>query len=92
MRIAALLVLLAVPCTVAAQVPTSRLEADLAKAKADYERDPSSADNAIRLKRDAEAAAPDARADPRADDVIENGAYHHRAAADLQGCARRSRS
>ena len=51
MRIAALLLLLAVPCAVAAQAPPNKLEADLAKAKADYDRDPSSADNAIWLGR-----------------------------------------
>jgi len=72
MKIAAFLLLLAVPCAVAAQAPqpeaTSllgtplvsapptgetkvRLEADLAKAKADYDRDPASADAAIWLGR-----------------------------------------
>jgi len=72
MKIAALLLLLAVPCVLAAQTPqpeaTSlfgaplvsapptgetriRLEADLAKAKADYERDPASTDAAIWLGR-----------------------------------------
>lgn len=35
------------PCAIAAQAPPNRLEADLAKAKADYDRDPSSADAAI---------------------------------------------
>ena len=47
MRIAALFLLLAVPCAVAAQAPPNKLEADLAKAKADYDRDPSSAENAF---------------------------------------------
>ena len=51
MRIAALFLLLAVPCAVAAQAPPNKLEADLARAKADYDRDPSSADNAIWLGR-----------------------------------------
>src|SRR5580765_313259 len=51
MRVAALLLLLAVPCAVAAQAPPNKLEADLARAKADYDRDPSSADNAIWLGR-----------------------------------------
>ena len=51
MRIAALFLLLAVPCAVSAQAPQNKLEADLAKAKADYDRDPSSAENAIWLGR-----------------------------------------
>jgi tetratricopeptide (TPR) repeat protein len=51
MRIAVLLLLLAVPCAVAAQAPPNKLEADLARAKADYDRDPSSADAAIWLGR-----------------------------------------
>lgn len=51
MRIAALLLLLAVPCAVAAQAPPNKLETDLAKAKADYDRDPSSTENAIWLGR-----------------------------------------
>jgi len=51
MRTAALLLMLAVPCAVAAQAPPNKLEADLAKAKADYDRDPSSPDNAIWLGR-----------------------------------------
>jgi tetratricopeptide (TPR) repeat protein len=72
MKIAAVLLALAVPCTVAAQTPVPeatslsgkplrsaaptgetkvRLEADLAKAKADYDRDPASADAAIWLGR-----------------------------------------
>jgi hypothetical protein len=44
MRTAALLlVLTAAPCAVAsAQSPQARLESDMAKAKADYDRDPSS--------------------------------------------------
>jgi len=73
MRIAALLVVLALPCTLAAQAPSGaeatslsgkplvsappvgdakvRLEADLAKAQADYDRDPSSAEASIWLGR-----------------------------------------
>jgi tetratricopeptide (TPR) repeat protein len=51
MRTAVLLLLLAMPCAIAAQAPPNKLEADLAKAKADYDRDPSSADNAIWLGR-----------------------------------------
>ena len=51
MKIALVLLLLAVPCAIAAQVPPNTIEADLAKAKADYDRDPSSADNAIWLGR-----------------------------------------
>ena len=43
--------MLAVPCAVAAQAPPNKLEADLAKAKAGYDRDPSSPDNAIWLGR-----------------------------------------
>jgi hypothetical protein len=41
MRTAALLLVLAMPCTLAAQAP-DKLEADLAKARADDARDPSS--------------------------------------------------
>lgn len=51
MRTAFLLLLLAMPCAIAAQAPSNKLEVDLAKAKADYDRDPSSADNAIWLGR-----------------------------------------
>ena len=51
MRTAALLLMLAATCPVAAQAPPNRLEADLARAKADYDRDPSNADNAIWLGR-----------------------------------------
>jgi hypothetical protein len=38
------LLLLAIPSAIAAQAPPNRLEADLAKARADHGRDPSSAD------------------------------------------------
>jgi len=51
MKTAILFLLLAVPCAVAAQAPPNKLEADFAKAKADYDRDPSSVDNAIWLGR-----------------------------------------
>ena len=51
MKSAVLILLLAVPCAIAAQAPPNRLEADLAKAKADYDRDPSTVDNAIWLGR-----------------------------------------
>ena len=51
MKTALLLMILAVPCAIAAQAPSSPLEANLAKARADYERDPSSADAAIWLGR-----------------------------------------
>ncbi len=51
MRTALLLLLLAMPCALAAQAPVNPLEANLAKAKADYDRDPSSADNAVWLGR-----------------------------------------
>jgi tetratricopeptide (TPR) repeat protein len=51
MKTAILFLLLAAPCAVAAQAPPNRLEADLARAKADYDRDPSSADAAIWLGR-----------------------------------------
>ena len=51
MKTALVLLLLAVPCLAAAQSPQARLEADLAKARADFARDPSSADAAIWLGR-----------------------------------------
>jgi tetratricopeptide (TPR) repeat protein len=51
MRFVFVLMLLAMPPAAAAQAPPNRLEADLAKAKADYDRDPSSADAAIWLGR-----------------------------------------
>ena len=51
MKTAILFLLLVAPCAVAAQAPPNKLEADLARAKADYDRDPSSADNAIWLGR-----------------------------------------
>ena len=51
MKTAILFLLLAAPCAVAAQAPPNTLEADLARAKADYDRDPSSADAAIWLGR-----------------------------------------
>jgi tetratricopeptide (TPR) repeat protein len=51
MKTALVLLLLAVPCATAAQSPQARLEVDLAKARADYARDPSSADAAVWLGR-----------------------------------------
>ena len=51
MRTAVLMWLLAMPCALAAQAPPNALEANLAKAKADYDRDPSNVDNAIWLGR-----------------------------------------
>jgi tetratricopeptide (TPR) repeat protein len=51
MKTALVLLLLAVPCLAAAQSPQARLEADLAKARADFARDPSSVDAAIWLGR-----------------------------------------
>ena len=51
MRIIALLLLLAAPSAAAAQAPLRPLEANLAKATADYDRDPSSAENASWLGR-----------------------------------------
>ena len=51
MKTALVLLLLVLPCVSAAQSPQERLEADLAKARADYARDPSSADAAIWLGR-----------------------------------------
>jgi tetratricopeptide (TPR) repeat protein len=51
MKTALVLLLLAMPCLAAAQSPQARLEADLAKARADFARDPSSADAAIWLGR-----------------------------------------
>jgi hypothetical protein len=51
MRTTVLLLLLSTPCAIAAQAPPNKLEADLAKAKADYDRDPSSAGAAIWLGR-----------------------------------------
>jgi tetratricopeptide (TPR) repeat protein len=51
MKTALVLLLLAVPGLAAAQSPQARLEADLAKARADVARDPSSADAAIWLGR-----------------------------------------
>ena len=49
MRITALLLLLAMSCGLDAQAPVNPLEANLAKAKADFDRDPSSVDNAIEV-------------------------------------------
>ena len=51
MRTIAFVVLLAMPCALAAQAPVNPLEANLAKAKADYDRDPSNVDHAIWLGR-----------------------------------------
>ncbi len=51
MKTALVVLLLAVPCALAAQAPVNPLEASLAKAKADYDRDPSNADHAIWLGR-----------------------------------------
>jgi tetratricopeptide (TPR) repeat protein len=51
MKFVFVLFLLAMPPAMAAQAPPNRLETDLAKAKAEYARDPSSADAAIWLGR-----------------------------------------
>ena len=51
MKIAALLLVLAMPCALAGQAPVNPLEANLARAKADYDRDPSNVDHAIWLGR-----------------------------------------
>ena len=51
MKTALVLLLLAMPCALEAQAPVNPLEANLAKAKADYDRDPSNVDHAIWLGR-----------------------------------------
>lgn len=51
MKTALVLLLLAMPCALAAQATVNPLEANLAKAKADYDRDPSNVEHAIWLGR-----------------------------------------